>query len=210
MGELFGVQVVRVTDAKVLSAAMERVNAVKLPGGVKGDGTVFAINNNAQPTLATLRYKLKDATMDAAEEAFEAGGTKFNRGTVLVKGVNKGDLDKAAGEAGVEVVALGSAPSVKTHPLRAARVAFVHTWLSTQTEGWWRLALDNIGVPYDYMSTQAIGEDRRFAREVRCDFVSAGGLQRAGIGDHQRATDVVGESAAVEEHGGNTEPRGEE
>ena len=100
-------QVVRVTDAKVLSAAMERVNSVKLPGGVKGDGTVFAINNNAQPTLATLRYKLKDATMDAAEEAFEAGGTKFNRGTVLMKGVNRGDLDKAAGEAGVEVVALG-------------------------------------------------------------------------------------------------------
>src|SRR5262249_23701535 len=102
-GELFGVQVVRVTDAKVLSAAMERVNSVKLPGGVKGDGTVFAINNNAQPTLATLRYKLKDATMEAAEEPFEVGGTKFNRGTVLVKGVSKGDLDKAAGEAGVEV-----------------------------------------------------------------------------------------------------------
>jgi len=155
---LFGVQVVRVTDAKVLSAAMERVNAVKLPGGVKGEGTLFAINNNAQPTLATLRYKLKDATMDAAEEPFEASGTKFNRGTILVKGVNRADLDRAAGEAGVEVVALGSAPDVKTHPLRAARVAFVHTWLSTQTEGWWRLALDNIGVPYDYMSTQAVGK----------------------------------------------------
>ncbi|MGC1907426.1 MAG: hypothetical protein WA715_26615, partial [Candidatus Acidiferrum sp.] len=48
--------------------------------------------------------------------------------------------------------------SVKTHALRAARVAFVHTWLSTQTEGWWRLALDHLGVPYDYMSTQAIGK----------------------------------------------------
>jgi zinc carboxypeptidase len=157
-GELFGVQVVRVTDAKVLSAAMERVNSVKIPSGVKGDGAVFAINNNAQPTLATLRYKLKDATMDAAEEPFDAAGTKFNRGTILVKGVNRADLDKAAGEAGVEVVALGTAPDVKTHPLRAARVAFVHTWLSTQTEGWWRLALDNIGVPYDYMSTQAVAK----------------------------------------------------
>ena len=57
------------TDAKVLSTAMERVKEVHAPGGVKGDGTVFAINNNAQPTLATLRYKLKDATMEAAEEA---------------------------------------------------------------------------------------------------------------------------------------------
>jgi hypothetical protein len=59
---------------------------------------------------------------------------------------------------GVQVSALASAPSVKTHPVRAARVAFVHTWLSTQTEGWWRLALDKLNIPYDYMSTQAIAK----------------------------------------------------
>ena len=75
-GELFGVQVARVTDAKVLDAAMERVKEVRAPGGVKGEGTVFAINNNAEPALATLRYKLKDASMEAAEEPFEAGGNE--------------------------------------------------------------------------------------------------------------------------------------
>jgi len=40
------------------------------------------------------------------------------------------------------------------HPVRAARVAVMHTWLSTQTEGWWRYALDQLGIPYDYISTQ--------------------------------------------------------
>ncbi|RAN81121.1 hypothetical protein B5P43_04810 [Bacillus sp. SRB_336] len=34
------------------------------------------------------------------------------------------------------------------------RIAVMHTWLSTQTEGWWRLALDELQVPYDYISTQ--------------------------------------------------------
>jgi hypothetical protein len=34
------------------------------------------------------------------------------------------------------------------------RIAVMHTWLSTQTEGWWRLALDKLQVPYDYISTQ--------------------------------------------------------
>ncbi|HET8897453.1 MAG TPA: M14 family zinc carboxypeptidase [Rhodanobacteraceae bacterium] len=34
------------------------------------------------------------------------------------------------------------------------RVALMHTWLSTQTEGWWRLALDKLGIRYDYISTQ--------------------------------------------------------
>ena len=27
------------------------------------------------------------------------------------------------------------------------RIAIMHTWLSTQTEGWWRMALDKLGVP---------------------------------------------------------------
>src|ERR1700720_3475521 len=62
-GELFGVEVVRVTDAKVLSAAMEHVKDVRAPGGVKGDGSVFAIDNNGEPRLASLRYKLRNASM---------------------------------------------------------------------------------------------------------------------------------------------------
>jgi Zinc carboxypeptidase len=157
-GELFGVQVTRVTDASVLNAAMERVKDVRPRSGVKGEGAIFAINNTAEPTLATLRYSLRNAAMEAAEEPFEAGGTKFNRGSILVHGVDRAEFDKAASEAGLQAMALGSAPSVKTHPVRAPRIAFVHTWLSTQTEGWWRLALDTMKVPYDYISTQTVAK----------------------------------------------------
>jgi hypothetical protein len=157
-GELFGVQVARVTDAKVLDVAMERVTDVHAPGGVKGEGAVFAINNTAEPALATLRYRMKDSTVEAAEEPFEASGTKFNRGSFIIRGASRSELDHAAAELGLRVVGLGTAPIVKTHPVRAARVAFVHTWLSTQTEGWWRLALDDMKIPYEYMSTQAIAK----------------------------------------------------
>ena len=34
------------------------------------------------------------------------------------------------------------------------RIAIMHTWLRTQDEGWWRLALEEMGVPYTYISTQ--------------------------------------------------------
>ena len=157
-GELFGVQVTRVTDPKVLDAAMEPVKGVHPAGGVKGEGTVFAINNNAEPALATLRYKMKDVGVEAAEEPFESGGKKFNRGSFVIRNASRVDLDRAAADLGLQVVALGSTPSVKTHPVRAARIAFVHTWLSTQTEGWWRLALDDLNIPYDYISTQTIAK----------------------------------------------------
>jgi hypothetical protein len=156
--ELFGVQVVRVTDAKVLDAPMEKVTDVRSTGGVKGEGAILAINNHAEPALATLRYKLKDATMEAAEESFEAGGVKFTRGTFLIRDAKRADVESAAKELGLQVMALSAAPSVKTHPVRAARIAYIHTWLSTQSEGWWRLALDAMQIPYDYMSTQAIAK----------------------------------------------------
>jgi hypothetical protein len=157
-GELFGVQVTRVTDPKVLDVAMERVKQVRATGGAQGEGPVFAINNNAEPGLATLRYKLKNASMEAAEEPFEAGGKKFNRGSILVQGVSREELDRAASESQVRATPLQAGPAVKTHPVRAARVALVHTWISTQMEGWWRVALDKMGVPYDYMSTQRLAK----------------------------------------------------
>jgi len=137
---------------------MERVKDVRAPGSVSAEGTIYAINNNAEPSLATLRYKLHDASIEAAEEPFESGGKKFSRGTFLIRNATRAQLTDAISDLGLQATPVSAMPSVKTHPVRAARIAFVHTWLSTQTEGWWRLALDNLGIPYDYISTQTVSK----------------------------------------------------
>jgi hypothetical protein len=54
-------------------------------------------------------------------------------------------VDVPAGLAGVDV------PGAKL-----PRIALMHTWLGTQTEGWWRMALDQLGVRYDYINTQQV------------------------------------------------------
>jgi hypothetical protein len=157
LGELGNVQVARVTDAKVLDAAMLPVEGpVAAPGGVEGTGDIFLINHNADNALVTLRYRFPSASFEAAEEPFEAAGHKFNRGSFLVRGVAAGDLDKAAAELGVRAYAVAATPSVKTHASRAARIAVMHTWLSTQSDGWWRLEFDRLKIPYDYISTQTV------------------------------------------------------
>jgi hypothetical protein len=69
-------------------------------------------------------------------------------------------LGKIAAELGLNAIGLAAAPNVATHPARAARVALMHTWINTQDEGWWRLALDQIAVPYTYISTQDVAADR--------------------------------------------------
>jgi len=155
-GELYGVQVSRILDAKILQDPMERITELRAPGGAKGEGNMFAIENHAEPVLASLRYRLKDTDMQVAEVSFEAGGKKFDAGTVLLKAADRSQLDGAIKEFGLQSVALGTAPNVKSHPLRAARILLLHSWLGTQTEGWWRLALDKLQIPYDYTSTQTI------------------------------------------------------
>jgi hypothetical protein len=176
--EGFGVQAVRVTDPKVLTTPMERLTGqIKAPGGVteagaatssgSGSGpsapttaaTVFVINHNGDNAIATLRYKLKDADFQAAEEPFESGGQKFARGSFIIRNVSQPDLDKAARDLGVKVYGLAAAPMVKMHPARAARVALMHSWQSTQTEGWWRYAFDALQIPYTYISVQDVAKD---------------------------------------------------
>ena len=153
--EGYSVQAVRVVDAKVLTTPMELVTGdVKAPGGVNGTGSVFVVKHNGDNALATLRYKLKTADFQAAEEAFSANGQNFGRGSFIISKVSTSDLDKVARDLGVTAYAVAAAPSVKTHPLRAARIAIMHTWTSTQTEGWWRYAFDALEIPYDYISVQ--------------------------------------------------------
>jgi len=160
MGELANLEVVRVTDTKVLDAAMERVSGeVHSPGAVNSSGSVYLINHNADNTLATLRYRLKNVAMEAAEEPFAAGGHKFNRGSFIIRKAQADELQRAANDLGIQVFAIAEAPTVKTHPVKAARVAVMHTWLSTQDEGWWRLAFDQLQVPFAYISTQDAAKD---------------------------------------------------
>ncbi len=158
-GELSNVQVLRVTDVKALDAPVERVNGpVRAPGSVNGAGAVQIVAHTAENEMITLRYRFKDAAIDAAEEPFEAAGRKFNRGSFIVRNAPAG-FAAAAGELGLQVYAADSAPQVKTHPSRAPRIAVMHTWQSTQSEGWWRLAFDRYKVPYAYISTQTVSRD---------------------------------------------------
>ena len=171
-------QAVRVTDVKVLDVAMEPVKGeVSPPCGVTGEGSVFAINHNADNSLITLRYRLEDADIQIAEEPFEAGGTKFARGSFVISNVSRADLDTAAQELGLKAHAVAAAPSVRTHAARAARVAILHGWATTQTEGWWRQAFDVYKIPYDYIDPQTIRDTANLRAKYDVIVLGPGGSQ---------------------------------
>jgi Zinc carboxypeptidase len=158
--ENFAVRAVRVTDPKVLSVPMDAVSGeVKSPGGVTGSGTTFAIDHNGDNAIATLRYRLRKADFQIAEQPFDAVGHKFHRGSFVIRGISASELDNAAKELGLSAFAIPAAPSVALHPARAPRVAILHTWTGTQTEGWWRQAFDVLQIPFDYISVQDVAKN---------------------------------------------------
>src|SRR6185436_18429782 len=179
---LFDTEAVRVTDRQVLKAPMSRIEApVRSRGGVTGSGPVLVVAQRGDDAMFRLRYALGDATVEAAAESFKAAGHDYPRGTWLVRGIEKDALDRTASEVGVTVDAVAAAPKVATRPLAKPRIALLHTWLNTQTEGWWRQRLDLLKVPYDYISTQDVSADASLA--LRYDVIL---FPPVGVGDPLR------------------------
>jgi hypothetical protein len=152
---LFNLNVVRVPDASILKAAMKPVtDPLALAGKLEGAGSVTAINNSGQISLLSFVYKLKGAKIEVAEKAFDADSKHFAAGSLLVSGATDDALKSALHDLALDGTRLAAAPSVAMHTAPAPRIAMMHTWIATQTEGWWRYAFDAAGIPYDYISTQ--------------------------------------------------------
>jgi hypothetical protein len=158
-GDLFGTQVVRLTDNAILGAPMTAVREpIQASGTATGSGGFYIVDYHGDASLITLRYAMKDADFAVAEKAFDADGQHFGAGALIIGKVNNSTSVKLL-HAGFNVHQVASKPDVPTHKLAAPRLALMHTWIDTQTEGWWRMALDKLGVPYGYINTQTVARD---------------------------------------------------
>ena len=152
---LFNVHVTRVTDAKILTAPMSPVaDPATLTAKLDGTGNTFVVPNTGQSTLLGLVYKLGAEHIAITEKPFDNNGEHLNAGSLLITGIPEATMTPALRAMSLNAMRVGTIPPVATHPATAPRVAFMHTWLATQTEGWWRYAFDQAGVPYSYISTQ--------------------------------------------------------
>jgi len=164
MGAMRNVKTVRVIDKSVLDAPMTLLTAdAKVTGQLTGPSSAVAyiINHNTDNTLATLRFRLKDVKMSAAEDSFKIGDQQFNSGSFILKREGnpqdlRARLDSAVTELGLKAVGVDKLPDVKTHDLAVPRIAIVHTWTNTQNEGWYRIEFDKYQIPYTYISDHVI------------------------------------------------------
>jgi hypothetical protein len=167
LGAMRNIQTVRVTDRAILKLPM---TLLKSDAGVQGrldpliptpSTVAYVINHNTENTLATLRFRLKDVRMHAAEEPFKAEGMQFNAGSFIIK--TEGNpagleprLRAAVLELGLRAYKLDRLPDVKTHEMGVPRIAIVHSWINTQNEGWYRIEFDRYKIPYTYISDHVL------------------------------------------------------
>jgi hypothetical protein len=164
IGAMRNVKTVRITDKSVLDVDAKLLTEdAKVRGQLTGPASsvAYVINHNTDNTLATLRFKLKDVKMSAAEDSFKVGDQQFNTGSFIIKqDGNPPDLrqklDAAVAELGIKAVGVDKLPDVKTHDLAVPRIAIVHTWINTQNEGWYRIEFDRYQIPYTYISDHVL------------------------------------------------------
>ena len=166
IGAMRNVKTVRITDKSVLNVDAKLLTEdARVTGQLTGptSAVAYVINHNTDNTLATLRFRLKDVKMSAAEDSFKIGDQQFNTGSFIIKqDGNSSDLRRrlqsAVSDLGLKAVGVDKLPDVKTHELAVPRIAIVHTWINTQNEGWYRVEFDRYQIPYTYISDQVLGK----------------------------------------------------
>ena len=159
LGALHNVKTTRVIDTAILDAPMKKVEGdIEVAGAIDGPGKTLVINHNTDNTLATLRFRFPKMKMEAAEDGFEVDGKKFKAGSFILRDADRGQLEPAIKELGLTVHATDADIKVATHALAAPRVAIFHNWQSTQNDGWYRVAFDELKIPYSYLADTKVRE----------------------------------------------------
>lgn len=165
--ELFNAGVTRVTDPSILQAKMHRFSvdsagAASATTSTAGTQT-WLINNTGQVSLLALAYAVPQAKLTILDEPLTAAGKTFAPGSIALSQVaDTSTFAKVLARLDLthDAQPISNLPNVKSHILNhRPRIAIMHTWLATQTEGWWREAFDTLAVPYTYISTQTAAAD---------------------------------------------------
>jgi zinc carboxypeptidase len=165
-----------VADKSILEQPMTLASAnFTIPGVITGTGPVLVVDHTTENTLVTFRFANKDVKMSAAEQAFDLGGHHFAAGAFVIPNANRAALEPSIKELGLSAWAADAAPSVPMHDLDVPRIGYIHTWTSTQDEGWVRMAFDRFKVPYTYFADNLVRQGNLRQKYDVIVFPHAGG-----------------------------------
>lgn len=159
MGLMMHTDVKEVADKTLLEVPTELLRAAKAGGTLRGGQakTAYAVAEYGSNNMITLRYRLRDLSIKAAEKPFKTGDTEFPAGSFLVAAADGAyqRVKNAVEALGLTATADPAGP-IPAHDLDLPRLAVFSTWGSTQEVGWVRYALDRFEVAYDLIFKERV------------------------------------------------------
>ncbi len=148
------VSTLKIADSTIFSKPMRLLTTdAVVTGTIAGAGGSLVVPHLGDWRSSILPWKVAGARVRVADSSFTVGGTSYPAGTFIM-------TDAPAVRAAVASLGMGAIaaaePTVATHALTLPRVAIMHSWTSTQDEGWVRYAFERLGVPYTGISEQEI------------------------------------------------------
>ncbi|MBV8834632.1 MAG: hypothetical protein JO108_35990, partial [Acidobacteriaceae bacterium] len=158
MGLMTHTRIIESGDKAIEEGPTNLIDRFEPEGSVAGSSSAanFAVLDDGSVNMATLRYRLKDASIRIAEEQFKNGSTSIPAGSFIVQGDKPSKLKAALQPLGLHAVALSGNVPAPAHESHLARVAMYSTWGSTQDVGWVRYAFDHFEVPYDLIFKERV------------------------------------------------------
>jgi len=147
----------------------------KAPGTITGTGSTIVIDHTTDNTLVTFAFQNKSTKMQIAEQAFDMGGHHFAAGAFVIANASRAAIESQVRDLGLQAWATNAAPSVPMHDLTLPRIGYIHTWTSTQDEGWVRMAFDKFKVPYTYFADNLVRQGNLRQKYDVIVFPHAGG-----------------------------------
>ncbi len=161
----------RIVNQEVLAVPMHAWDAAARSAAPLGldKAAAVVIANAADIDLVRLRVALPAARLSVLDTEWK-DGVSWPVGSVVIA-LDAGDraaVSDALAAVHVKAESAPVPPGGKSHELTLPRIAILHTWTDTQDEGWYRIAFDDLKVPYAYISTQKVAAtpDLRAAYDV--------------------------------------------
>lgn len=150
------VETIKAADSTILAKPMQLLTAdAVVRGSVTGSGGTLIVKHLGDWRSAVLPWKTGSARVSVAEAAFKADGVDYAAGAYVIENASNATRDAVA-TLGLIGVMSGNPIAVAKHAILVPRVAFMHSWLETQNEGWVRFAFEQMGIPFTYISDQQL------------------------------------------------------
>ncbi|HEY7913940.1 MAG TPA: M14 family zinc carboxypeptidase, partial [Blastocatellia bacterium] len=163
MGLMHHTEVREISDKAILAVATEPVKEAVITGALEGNAgaAAYAVAHTGSNNMITLRYRLKDLKVQAAEQSFRSGEREYPAGSFVIEGRQGGKDLYPRVKAEVEKLglmgsALSAMPAAPVHEVDLPRVAVFSTWGNTQEVGWVRYALDRFEINYDLIFKERV------------------------------------------------------